>query len=145
MTIREALNFGLARKTKLISETTRRGYENKIKNIIKWLDTDRPDLVYITKLDKKMFITFLNGVLDRTSVRNNNNFRTDLSSIVQVFVDNDIIGQNFIKKYPRSKPFQKGTRPTPGIPKEKYSPILKRRIPYDFFKLNSYPLISCVI
>ena len=90
MTIREALDFGLARKTKLTSETIRRGHENKIKNFIKWLDTDRPDLVYIFELDKKLFITFLNGVLDRTSTRNSNNFRTELNSIVQVLVDNDI-------------------------------------------------------
>ena len=140
MTIREAFDFGLARKTKLISETIRRGYENKIKNFIKWLDTDRPDLVYISELDKKVFITFLNGVLDRTSARNSNNFRTDLSSIVQVLVDNDIIGQNFIKKIPpfktvpeRNKTYSQDTQEKIFAHLEQNDPILLLYIKFISF------------
>ncbi|WP_339712982.1 site-specific integrase, partial [uncultured Kriegella sp.] len=103
MTVREAFDFGLARKEKILSPTTKRGYENKIKNFLKWLGTNRPEITDITELDKKVVTSFLNDVIDRTSARNRNNFRTDLSSIIQVLVDNDILEQNFIKKIPTLK------------------------------------------
>ncbi len=100
MTVQEAFDFGIDRKEKLLSPTTKRGYENKIKNFLKWLKVNRPEIENIKDLDKKVVTSFLNDVLDKTSARNRNNFRTDLSSIIQVLVDNDIIEQNFIKKIP---------------------------------------------
>lgn len=103
MTVQEAFDFGLARKDKILSPTTKRGYENKIKNFLKWLKENRPEITDITELDKKVVTSFLNDVIDRTSARNRNNFRTDLSSIIQVLVDNDILEQNFIKKIPTLK------------------------------------------
>ncbi|WP_339715850.1 site-specific integrase [uncultured Kriegella sp.] len=103
MTVREAFDFGLARKEKILSPTTKRGYENKIKNFLKWLEENRPELTDITELNKQVVTSFLNDVVDRTSARNRNNFRTDLSSITQVLVDNDILKENFIKKIPTLK------------------------------------------
>ena len=103
MTVREAFDFGLARKEKILSPTTKRGYENKIKNFLKWLEENRPELTDIKDLDKKVIVSFLNDVIDRTSARNRNNFRTDLSSIIQALVDNDILKENFIKKIPTLK------------------------------------------
>ncbi len=103
MTVQEAFDFGLKLKEKILSATTKRGYENKIKNFLKWLKANRPEIENITDLDKKVVTTFLNDVLDRTGPRNRNNFRTDLSSVIQVLVDNDIIAQNFIKKIPPLK------------------------------------------
>ena len=103
MTVREAFDFGLARKEKILSPTTKRGYENKIKNFLKWLEENRPELTDIKDLDKKVVTSFLNDVVDRTSARNRNNFRTDLSSIIQALVDNDILKENFIKKIPTLK------------------------------------------
>ncbi|WP_149277660.1 tyrosine-type recombinase/integrase [Pareuzebyella sediminis] len=100
MSVQEAFDFAIGQKQKILSPTTKRGYENKIKNFLKWTEANRPDLVNITDLDKKTVTTFLNDVLSRTSARNRNNFRTDLSSVLQVLVDNDIIAQNFIKKIP---------------------------------------------
>lgn len=47
--------------------------------------------------------SFLNFVLDKNSARTRNNYRTDLSSIVQVLVDNEIIDHNFVKKIPKLK------------------------------------------
>lgn len=52
----------------------------------------------ITTVTKKDVINYLNSVLDRTSPRNRNNARVDISSFFQVLVDNDIIQENFIKK-----------------------------------------------
>lgn len=100
MTLQEAFDFGIKQKEKLLSTTTKRGYENKLKNFLKWMKTNHPGLESITDIDKKIVTSFLNDVLAKTSARNRNNFRTDLSSIVQVLVDNDIMAQNFIKKIP---------------------------------------------
>jgi len=98
MTLAEAFEFGIKRKEKLLSATTKRGYENKIRNFQKWVKENHPEIKTIDALDKKIVMSFLNDVLDKTSARNRNNFRTDLSSIIQVLVDNEIIAHNFIKK-----------------------------------------------
>ena len=36
-------------------------------------------------------------MLDKTSPTNRNNFRTDLSSVFQILVDNELLDRNFIK------------------------------------------------
>nr|WP_321226504.1 tyrosine-type recombinase/integrase [uncultured Psychroserpens sp.] len=96
----QAFKKGLKYKEKLISDTTRRSYENRLKNFLLWVEKYHPDLKAITDIDKKMVMDFLNHILDKTSPRNRNNYRTDLSSIMQSLEDNDIIQSNFIKKIP---------------------------------------------
>ena len=98
MFLKEAFDFGLKLKEKLLSPTTKRGYENKLKNFLVWMGKEHPEIKYIHQLNKKLVLEFLNDVLARTSPRNRNNFRTDLSSIIQTLEDNDIISNNFIKK-----------------------------------------------
>jgi integrase len=100
MTLSEAFDFALNLKEKLVNSTTKRGYENRIKNFLIWVKETHPKLKRIKALDKRVMVTFLNDVLDRTSARNRNNYRTDLSSIMQVLEENDIIELNFIKKIP---------------------------------------------
>lgn len=107
MTLKEAFDFGLQLKEKLINSTTKRGYENKIKNFLKWCNTTHPELKSIDLLNKKVVTQFLNDVLIKTSARNRNNFRTDLSSIMQVLEDNDIVATNFVKKIPVLKSIPK--------------------------------------
>lgn len=100
MDIREAFEFGLKLKAKMVSERTIKDYQNKIKNFLKWLAVSHPDIKTIKDLDKKVLTAFLNDILIKTSPRNRNNYRTDLSSVMQVLEDNDIIDQNIIKKIP---------------------------------------------
>ena len=100
MTLNEAFDFGLKLKEKLLSKTTKRAYENRIKNFLKWVKESHPEKTTIDKLDKKLVTEFLNHVLDNTSARNRNNFRVDLSSLIQVLEDNDIVPINFVKKIP---------------------------------------------
>lgn len=59
-----------------------------------------PEKKTINDLNKKIVTEFLNDVLDRTTARTRNNFRVDLSSIIQVLEDNDIVTNNFVKKIP---------------------------------------------
>jgi integrase len=100
MDIREAFDFGLKLKAQMVSERTIKDYENKIKNLLKWLAVSYPNIKTVHALDKKVLTAFLNDILIKTSARNRNNYRTDLSSIMQVLEDNDIISQNIIKKIP---------------------------------------------
>jgi len=100
MTIREAFEFGLSRKEKILSATTKRAYANRIKNFIAWAEDRYEHVKTIDQLEKKVLINYLNEVLDKTSARNRNNTRIDLSSVFQVLEDNEIIALNFIKKIP---------------------------------------------
>ena len=100
LSCKEAFKKGLKYKEKLISDTTRRSYENRLKNFLLWVENYHPNLKAITDIDKKVVMDFLNHILDQTSPRNRNNYRTDLSSIMQALEDNDIIPANFIKKIP---------------------------------------------
>jgi hypothetical protein len=64
---------------------------------LKWLEENYPEHKTIDKLNKKIVLHFLNDVLARTSARTRNNFRTDLSSLLQEMEENEIITTNFVK------------------------------------------------
>ncbi|WP_299385844.1 site-specific integrase [uncultured Lacinutrix sp.] len=98
MSIKEAFDFSINYKTKLVSVTTIRSYKNRIDYFLRWLSKTHPEIKTIDKLTKKVVLIFLNAVLDRTTARTRNNYRTELSSIIQVLEDNEIIKSNFIKK-----------------------------------------------
>lgn len=99
-TIREALEFALSLKEKLVSAKTITGYRSKVNKFSDWLEKNEPDLKTINQLTKSNVITFLNAVLKDTSARNRNNYRVDLGSLMQTLEDNELVKQNFIKKIP---------------------------------------------
>ncbi len=99
-TIKESFEFALALKEKVISISTKRSYQNRVKNFLEWLDKSHKEVTTIDQLDKKVVNDFLNEVLLKTSARNRNNYRTELSSLLQTIEDNDLIAYNFIKKIP---------------------------------------------
>jgi len=103
MTFQEGFSFGVKLQEKVVSPSTKRDYESKIKNLSLWLATNHPEIKLISQLNKKLIVEFLNDVLIRKSARTRNNYKTDLSSIIQVLVDNKIIEQNFVKKIPKLK------------------------------------------
>lgn len=105
-TIKEAFEFALTLKEKVISVSTKRSYHNRVKNFLEWLDKNHKEITTIDQLDKKIVNNFLNDVLIKTSARNRNNYRTELSSLLQTIEDNDLIAHNFIKKIPvlKTKP-----------------------------------------
>lgn len=97
-TIREAFEFGLKIKIKVLGKTSYNGYQGRIKKFLVWLDSsDTMSNSGVSTLNKKMVINYLNDVLEKTSASNRNNTRTDLSSLIQVLVDNEIMTENFIK------------------------------------------------
>jgi integrase len=100
MLLKEAFDFSMKLKDKLISSRTKSNYENRIKNFLKWLEENQSEIKTVNQLTKMAVTKFLNDVLIRTSARTRNNFRVDLSSIFQVLEDNEIVSNNFIKKIP---------------------------------------------
>jgi integrase len=100
MLLREGFDFALNLKAKLLNDTTRISYANRVKYFLKWLKEYHPEIKVIEELNKRIAAEFLNRMLENSSPRNRNNYRVDLSSIIQVFVDNDIIPENFIRKIP---------------------------------------------
>lgn len=100
MNIKEAFDFALTIKKSVVNDRTYRGYSNRVKNLLDWLTKNRSDLKNITDLKKSDVQKFLNSLLQDTSARNRNNFRVDLSSLMQTLEDNEIIPLNFIKSIP---------------------------------------------
>lgn len=96
-TIREAFDFGLNIKKNVLGKTSFSGYQGRINRFLNWFDENGSTKDGISTLSKKTFINYLNYVLENTSASNRNNTRTDLSSLLQVLVDNEIIKENFIK------------------------------------------------
>ena len=127
MTLHEAFDFAIKLKEKTVSTTTKRDYESKVRNLLEWLSNNHTEIKYITELNKKLVTEFLNDILDRNTSRTRNNYRTDLSSIIQVLVDNEIIDRNFVNNIPKSKS-------TP-IANKRYSQELQERI-FTFLEVN---------
>jgi integrase len=144
MNLKQAFDFGLKQKEKLVNSTTKRSYDNRVKLFLKWLNENHPEFEFIDTLNKQVVSEFLNDVLEKTSARNRNNYRTDLSSIVQVLEDNDIIASNFIKKIPvlksipeRNKTYTNKTQEDIFEYLEKKDPILLlyiKFISYNFLR-----------
>jgi len=65
----------------------------------------------VQQINRRIAIQYLNYVLEKTSARNRNNTRTDLSAIFQLLVDNFIIDFNFMReiKVLRAKPTRNKT------------------------------------
>ncbi|WP_323787890.1 site-specific integrase [Psychroserpens sp.] len=98
MTLREALDFSLKIKEKEISSRSHIDYKYTTNALVKWIHENRPKLKSINQFDKKAALDFLNAVLLRSSARNRNNYRLNLSSLFQVLEDNELILSNPIKK-----------------------------------------------
>lgn len=95
--IREAFEFGLSIKKNVLGKTSYSGFQGRINRFLNWLDENANTKFNVSTLTKKMIINYLNYVLENTSASNRNNTRTDLSSLIQTLVDNELMKENFIK------------------------------------------------
>ena len=98
MSVREAFDFSLKIKANIIGERTLKDYEGRSNRFIKWLEVERPKVTNIDQVDKNVINAFLNAMLSATSSRSFNNYRTELSSLMQTMEDNDLIVSNPVKK-----------------------------------------------
>jgi integrase len=106
MSLREAFDFALSMKEKLVKPRTLQDYRNRSKVFIKWLNKEYPDVKYADQIKRKIAMDFLNYNLIKNTPRSRNNCRVDLSSMMQVLEDNEIIPVNVFRKTPvlRAKP-----------------------------------------
>jgi len=100
MTIATALQQALSIKKHVVNERTHADYTYKAKHLLKWLEENEPTVVAAEQLNKQHLNKYLNDILGRTSARNRNNYRIDLSSLFQTLKDNDLIADNYLKKIP---------------------------------------------
>jgi integrase len=96
--IPDAITFSLELKKNTLKDNSFRDYRIRIKSFEKWLLANGFENRYITEVNKKTIVTFLNSVLSTTSAKNRNNTRAILSMFFQSLEDNDIIPDNFVKK-----------------------------------------------
>ncbi|MFT5753876.1 MAG: integrase [Flavobacterium sp.] len=95
ISIKEAFELTLKLKKNVMNETSFGNYQLRIKKFMNFLpDIKEP----ITSITKKDVINFLNSVLESTSPRNRNNYRTDLNSFFNELENNEFILSNFIAK-----------------------------------------------
>ena len=99
-TIKEAFEFALLIKKKIVGIRTYSGYASKTKALLLFINKEYPAVTHIDQLTKNMVVQFLNDVLQRTSARSRNNYRLELSSLMQTLEDNEILSSNMIKKIP---------------------------------------------
>ena len=105
-TIREAFEFGLKNKINVLGKASYSNYQGRIKRFLLWLDTNSSSSNGISTLDKKVLNDYLNSVLEKSGATNRNNTRADLSSLIQLLVDNELMTTNFVKSISilKSKP-----------------------------------------
>ena len=96
--IPDAITFALELKKNTLKENSYRDFRIRIKSFEKWLLENGFENRYITSVNKKTVMNFLNMVLSNTSPKNRNNTRSNLSMLFQVLEDNEVITDNFIKK-----------------------------------------------
>ncbi|WP_257984569.1 tyrosine-type recombinase/integrase, partial [Psychroflexus sp. MES1-P1E] len=126
--IDEAVTLGLNTKEKVLNENSYVRFKSRINRFKEWLKAEKIDLKKdITTIDKKLVIRYLNTVLQKTSPKNRNNTRTDLGSLFQTLVDNDVIQTNFVREINvlQSKPERNKT----------YTPKEQKNI-FEYLKAN---------
>jgi len=97
MTIKNAFAFALKFKKKTVSERTYKDYQSKSTHFQNWLSKNFSKVKRVDQLSKNVFQKYLNQILEKTSAKNRNNYRVDLSSLMQVLLDNEIVAMNFVK------------------------------------------------
>jgi integrase len=95
VSIKETFEAILKLKKNVMNETSYGNYQLRIKKFQKSLpDENLP----INSIVKKDVVNFLNTILENTSPRNRNNYRTDLGSFFSELENNEFILSNFIPK-----------------------------------------------
>ena len=95
--INDAFEFDLGLKTRTLRVSSLRSYKSHINRFNSWINKEYKELKYISEIEKKHVVEFLNHLLKTTSLRNRNNYRASLSSCYTTLEDNEIVSSNFIK------------------------------------------------
>ncbi|MDC6363994.1 MULTISPECIES: tyrosine-type recombinase/integrase [Flavobacteriaceae] len=99
--VTEALEMALSIKKRTLRESSFIKFRSRAKRFGEWVAQRFGSGLNIALLDKRTVMEYLNEVLQRTSARNRNNARADLSSLFQTLEDNEIIAKNVVKGIPQ--------------------------------------------
>lgn len=97
MKVSEAFKTALKLKGHTVNERTLGDYTSTVNNFVSWLKSNHREIVNIKQVSKKILIDYLNGVLARSSARNRNNYRINLSSVFQILKENELVNENYLK------------------------------------------------
>jgi integrase len=100
MSVEEAFAFALNLQQKTTAPNSYLRFKSRIKRFEKHLNFQNR---FITSIEKRHVMQYLNEVLEKTSPRNRNNTRTDINTLFQILEDNDIIPLNFVKSIKQLK------------------------------------------
>jgi len=98
MNIPDAVQFVLKLKKSKLSANSYQDFRIRITAFEKWLLKNGFENRYVTSINKKSVITYLNEILVKTSARNRNNTRSNISMFLKELEDNEIINDNFVGK-----------------------------------------------
>ena len=98
--INKAVELATANAKATMKESSFKDYKYRLDAFLKWLCENGFENKPISSISKKTAINFLNGVLQRTSPKNRNNFRASLSIFFTFLEDNEYLNENFISKIP---------------------------------------------
>ncbi|WP_271855127.1 tyrosine-type recombinase/integrase [Patiriisocius marinus] len=147
--ISDAFEKSLNLKKHTVSERTLKDYASSVDNLKTWLKKKHKNVIYIQQISKALLLNYLNEILERSSARNRNNHRTNLSSVFQVLVDNDIIAENFLKEIKTLRSVPKRNRGYSEKQQKEVFDYLKTRDPLLllYIKFISYaflrPIEAC--
>lgn len=141
-TIEAAFDMGLKLKTNIVSTNSIKDYKSRINKFIDWIKKNKGGVVNIDEVTKGMVLEFLNEEQLKNSARNRNNYRIVLSSMFQIFEDNELIKNNFFSQIPvlKTKPKRNKTYTLKELDKifehlEKEDPILLLYIKFIGYNL----------
>ncbi|MFC7356687.1 tyrosine-type recombinase/integrase [Jejudonia soesokkakensis] len=127
--VADAFKIALGLKSHSVSKRTLDDYTSTTNNFIKWLKKNHKEVVYIDQISKKILLDYLNSVLSRSSARNRNNYRINLSSVFQVLKDNDYVKENYLKDISTLRSIPKRNRGYLEQEQEKIFRYLENRDP----------------
>ncbi len=125
MSISEAFKFGLDIKKRELNSNSYHGYSSHINRFEKWLTEKELYNKGISTITKTLVMEYLNSLLQVSSTRNRNNYRSSISSLFTTLEDNELIKDNFVKKI-------KNLKTTPERNKT-YTPKMQKDI-YDYMQ-----------
>ncbi|WP_282122181.1 tyrosine-type recombinase/integrase [Algibacter mikhailovii] len=146
MSLKEGIAFSLELKKNQISDRTYKDYQYSSNTFIVWMQSNKPEIKTIDQINKKVAMDFLNAILIRSSARNRNNYRLNLSTLLQTLEDNEIILSNPMKKTPVLKSKSKRNKTYNPAEKEKIFDHLEKEDPMLllFIKFFSYNFLRPV-
>lgn len=102
-----SLEFALRNKENKVGRRTFTGYEKSVKAFIEWLKNDGKSNLDVKNCNKKVLVRFLDHISKTATNRTRNNYRSDLSAVFSILVDQEYITKNPVENVKREATAEK--------------------------------------